>query len=56
MIVDDALSNIELILTDLKINHQRIRSTFRFTMAQAAKNPDSLYLHTEYDDSKLKSN
>ena len=45
MIVDEAFSNIELILNDMKINHQRIRSIFRFSMAQAAKNPHTIPDH-----------
>ena len=43
MIVDEAFSNIELILNDMKISHQRIRSMFRFSMAQAAKNSHNIY-------------
>ena len=43
MIVDETLSTMELILNDMKISHQRIRSMFRFSMAQAVKNPEFMY-------------
>ena len=43
MIVDETLSNIELILNDMQISHQRIRSMFKFSMAQAVRNPHLMY-------------
>ena len=43
MIVDEAFANIDSILDDMRLTHRHIRSSFRFEMAQAAKNPDNIY-------------
>ena len=34
------MMNIESIINDMKLEHQRIRSSFKFSMSQIAKNPN----------------